>query len=176
MHPEYYWYPMLTCLFNFVFGLVTLYMLLDVKKFEDQLGSFQEVAYYFTQDRSLIMLIGIQFGVFCLVFSSHCMFYAVDYISFEIYNATNGLSDGNFFRKVFGEISVAYYIVLVIVALIQYQISFRSNYQNYKNLSYLIGLTLIYSIIMVLMISIYGIYFARWQSDAEYIRRSKQMI
>ena len=84
---------MMTCLFNFYFGLVTIYMLLDVKKFEDQLGSFQEVAYYFTQDRALILLIGIQFGVFCLVFSSHCMYFSVDYIRFEIYSYANGLPE-----------------------------------------------------------------------------------
>ena len=57
--PWFYIYPTLTCIFNLLFGYLSVYLLLDAKALKEQLGSFQELAYYFTSDRAWIMLIGL---------------------------------------------------------------------------------------------------------------------
>jgi hypothetical protein len=80
-YPAFYWYPILTCLFNGLFGILSVYLLLDAYKLQNKLGSFQEMAYYFTQDRAYIMIIGFQYGLFCLVMSAFCLNHVVDYSS-----------------------------------------------------------------------------------------------
>ena len=57
--PEFYFYPIITVLVNLVFGYLSIYMLVDAYRVKNRIGSFQEMAYFFTNDRTYIMIIGI---------------------------------------------------------------------------------------------------------------------
>jgi hypothetical protein len=60
--------------------------------------------------------------------------------------------------KILGTNDGTYYIITVCLALVQYFISFKQNYQNYQNLSYLIIIGLIYTFFMVGVISYIAIH------------------
>ena len=82
--PKFYDVPIITCAFNALFGYFSIYLLLDAKRLEQKLGSFQEMAYYFTQDRAFIMLIGAQYGVNCMMISSYCVNQVVNFLSMQV--------------------------------------------------------------------------------------------
>ena len=84
-HPEYFFVPLATCFMNIIFGLISVKMLLDAKSVQEErvgrtassLGSLQEMGYYFMCDRSCIMIIGMQYGIFCCVLSAFCLNHTV---------------------------------------------------------------------------------------------------
>lgn len=85
-YPIFFLFPINATIANIVFGLISVHMLIEVYRFtEGRLGSLQEVAYYFTGDRSLIMMIGVQYGIFCLAMAAYCLSTTVDYILFYIW-------------------------------------------------------------------------------------------
>jgi len=83
-NPSFYIIPILTCILNAVFGYISIYMLIDARSLQDRLGSFQEMAFYFTEDRALIMVIGFQYGLFCLMLCSYCINNIVTFFSTEL--------------------------------------------------------------------------------------------
>ena len=92
-HPIFFLYPIITAVMNTVFGLISVHMLIEVYRFtEGRLGSLQEIAYYFTGDRSIIMMIGVQYGLFCLVMAAYCLSMTVDYIILYIESITGLIS------------------------------------------------------------------------------------
>lgn len=74
-------------LINFVVGIISVVMLSKVKKaYQNKMGSYQELAYYFTQSRSLILVISFQVSLSLLVTSGYCFFFVTRFIC-DFYDA-----------------------------------------------------------------------------------------
>jgi magnesium-transporting ATPase (P-type) len=87
--PNYFFVPISTCIINIVFGLISVKMLLDAKSVQEErvgsstsssLGSLQELAYYFSGDRSFIMIVGLQYGINCIILSAFCLNHTVMFV------------------------------------------------------------------------------------------------
>ena len=73
--PNYLPYELLI---NFMFGIISCYMLSEAKKaHSNKLGSYHEIAFYYFKDRTVIYVICFQYGVTLLYLSS----YALQFIS-----------------------------------------------------------------------------------------------
>lgn len=82
------------------------------------------MAYYFTNDRAAIMIIGFQYGIFCVIMSSFCFSTTAYWIVYSIYELTNK----EFIKDNF---MIIYWATLVISGWFYYKISLVQNYQNY---------------------------------------------
>ena len=116
---------------NLVTGLTAVYMLYDVKQqHKNKLGSFQEVAFYFTRDRSLIFIISIIYILENVGICAYAFYYSSNYIFEQIfrilYQHNYIESDGKFWL---------YSLVLALLALLIYPQTVKQNYQNYGQLS-----------------------------------------
>lgn len=130
--PEFYFYPIVTVFVNMLFGYFSIYMLVDAFKVKNRVGSFQEMAYFFTNDRTYIMIIGLQYAFNSIVVSSFSLSKISEYVSFLL---TTFFWGDNPSQSSFCNLMInhegQYYVLLTLFALLLYHISFRQNYQNY---------------------------------------------
>lgn len=60
--------------FNLFIGIITCYMLSKVKREHmNKLGSYQEIAYFFTKSRAIIFIISIQYCILPLSLSAYAL-------------------------------------------------------------------------------------------------------
>jgi len=86
------------------------------------------MAYYFTQDRAYIMIIGFQYALFCLIMSSFCLSHTVGFLSdLSVRVLMPYMNDEA--EKVVP--NVIYFSLFFLISGFFYNISFRQNYQNY---------------------------------------------
>ena len=111
------------------------------------MGSFQEMAYYFTNDRGLIMVIGIMYGLQCMLLTSYCLYFVMKYFTLMIDSNLDAedLKSTLWFNVIFG-VTIVIYIAT----------SWQTNFQNYYKLPFLIHGFLAYSLIFCVIISIVG--------------------
>jgi hypothetical protein len=77
------------------------------------------MAYYFTNDRGLIMFIGFQYSIYILLLTSYSLHYVITFFYWLD-------------RKYFNDSEELHYeIIFVIVCGMFYAITNKSNYQNY---------------------------------------------
>ena len=90
--PNYFEIPIITCLSNSFFGFMGISLILYSKRAIEimsvttnhQVGSFQEMAYYFTNDRGLIIIIGIMYSFQCMLRTSYCLYFVIKYFTLMV--------------------------------------------------------------------------------------------
>ena len=161
-NPSFYWYPVVTCIVTLLFSLLSVYLLLDAYKLQNKLGSFQEMAYYFTQDRAAIMIIGFQYGVFCVCMASFCFSNTAFWMIDVIYELTKK-------QFIMDNYTYMYWATLVVTGWFYYQLSLVQNYQNYQIYAYVICGSMAYTVFMIVFISLYAILIGDWKNNKEYV-------
>ena len=124
IYPQFYWYPLITSLANSFFGAVSIHLLVDVKSHQRKLGSLQEFAYYYTGERSFIMIIGSLYGLFCCISSAYCLNHIAQFMADIIDAACLGLQ---WYIKLGPALQsevkmVFYYGVLAILSVVYYHL------------------------------------------------------
>ena len=165
IHPEFYWYPLLTCVSNLFFGAISIYLLVDVKSHQRKLGSLQEFSYYYTSERSFIMIIGSLVGLFCSISSAYCLNHIAQFLV-DVLDL--GCEGWQWDVKL-----VFYYGVLAILSVIYYHVCKIQDYQSYIRLGYFILIGLFYSILSCVILCFWAICFGDWQNDEMLIKINK---
>ena len=119
---------------NLVIGIAAVCMLYDVKQeHKNKLGSYQEIAYYFTRDRSLIFSISLIYVFESFTTSSYAFYYSTNHIyDLIVYHTMAGEEPSEF------DSLWIYAVILIALAAAIFPLTAYQNYQNYKKLTYLL--------------------------------------
>lgn len=94
-----------------MFGVTSCLLLSKVRKaYQNKLGSYQEIAYYYIQQRTIILVISLQVSISLLATSAYSFQYCVRFISAFIEIQTNQKGIGPWYQ----ELIIASVIVLII--------------------------------------------------------------
>eukprot|EP00347_Sterkiella_histriomuscorum_P017400 403349521 len=150
------WISLFLLFFNFVSGIIAVYMLMDVRA-QIPLGTYQEIAYYLSRNRGDIITISI---IFLLFFGVNCAMYlqllgnfTLQFITLTIKSIqhkdyTHDSSDEMYWWSI--------YAIIIAEALIVLPLCRVLNYQKFKVLAYPIMAT----IIMVFLCLIFELVFS----------------
>ena len=111
-------------------GLIAVYLINDVKsEFEDHLGSYQELFYYFTHDRSFIYILSAQYTILLVLICSFAMYFVCSHLAMIL---TALLQENREFRT-FGLLYIA--IVFLLCFTVVLPSSYFLNFQKFKRLT-----------------------------------------
>jgi hypothetical protein len=119
--PNYLPYELLI---NFMFGIISCYMLSEAKKaHSNKLGSYHEIAFYYFKDRTVIYVICFQYGVTLLYLSS----YALQFISGSV---TEFLikDDYSEFNRDTAKYKITKLVLILVIGAVIYPQSVKLNY------------------------------------------------
>ena len=103
------------------------------------------MAYYFTNDRGLIIIIGIMYGFQCILLTSYCLYFVMKYFTLMIMkDKTKDDLKG----------TPEFTVIFVVTILVYIAFSRQTNFQNYIRLPYLITSFLAFTFILCVVISI----------------------
>lgn len=116
-------------LYCLITGLLSCYMLSQVKEaHQNKLGSYQEFAFYYMRDRSIILIICFTYGLLLISFSAFALKFSSEQLSW-ILCAFMGNLDESSLNWVF------YSILLFITFAMVFPFSWYLNYQNFRLLT-----------------------------------------
>lgn len=125
---------MVMLILTFVMGLVSIYMLYDVKQqHKNKLGSYQELIYFFTKDRSLVFVVSIVYLIHYMNLSGFALNYSSKQICSFLYRFF-------FAKEVYTDDIIWLNItVICVVALLMLPFTVFQDYQNYSKLTYILA-------------------------------------
>lgn len=133
--------------FCLVTGVISLYMLSTVKQAkQNKMGSYQEIAYYYLNSRSIIFIFSVQYGLLLLTFASFALYFSSKQIA-------------RMLTAVLADAGRDYVLDLCIVAAITLfyllPLSQYLNFQKFKRLTMvLIGAILLAFLLLLIQLAI----------------------
>ena len=167
--------PILIILLDVILGIVSIKLLVQLKR-KTNLASFQELGYYFTGDRSSIILIGLQFLIPSLASAAYSIYQsAVLFVRVIVVPLCSLFLSEELIGQLHQEDDMLYYTVLYALIFMTYVVVYPltkiQNYQRLFKYTYFIlgsvGLTILLILVMIVVNQTGGV-LAKETKDIKY--------
>ena len=159
---KYIWIPFAVIVGNFSLQLITGYILVDLRK-QVNLGSYQEMAYYFSGNRAFILIIGLHFTLQTIVTAGYGSNLASQILINSVINPLwRRLDTYDHDNNEIAPGAPGYYIlwgiVLAVYSLTFYPFSRVQNFQKFLNLTPIIIGSMLLSYIILFVKIFYEVF------------------